>query len=112
MTPRDREALQRMVECAGMVEGYVERAGPGWAADDMAVDAIAKRIEEIGEVAKRVGLDTLALMPDIDWRGVKGIREVIAHDYEEIDLRILGDVVQNKLPQVVAVVSRMLASDK
>jgi len=110
MTPRDRAALERIVECVGVVDGYVQRAGPDWAEDDMAVDAIAKRIEEIGEAAKRIELDTIGLMPEIDWRGLKGIREVIAHDYDEVDLQILDDVVRNKLPQVAAVVGRILAS--
>ena len=49
MTPRDREALERI-----------------WSDDGMAVDAVAKRLEEIGEQAKRITSDTLGAMPDVD----------------------------------------------
>jgi len=110
MTPRDREALERIVESAVIVAGYAERAGADWTSDAMVVDAIAKRIEEIGETAKRIGTTTLASMPEIDWRGLKGIREILAHDYDDIDIAIVDDVVRAKLPQVVTVVRQRLAA--
>jgi uncharacterized protein with HEPN domain len=80
-----------------------------WPADGMAVDAIAKRIEEIGEIAKRLRPDTLATMPGVDWRAVKGMREVIVHDYEDVEVEILVDVVRDDLPDVLTTISRALA---
>jgi uncharacterized protein with HEPN domain len=108
MTPRDREALGRLIECIDAIDGYVERGGAAWTGDGMVVDAVAKRIEEIGEVAKRVAPETLASMPEVNWRGLKGIREVIAHDCDEIEPEILADVVRDKLPAVRDVVDRAL----
>lgn len=72
MTPRDRGALGRIVECLDAIDAYTTRVGPGWPDDGMAVDAIAKRIEEIGEVAKRIDVATLAHMAEIDWRALRG----------------------------------------
>jgi len=80
MTPRDREGLARIIECADAINAYVERAGDNWPDDSMAVDAIAKRLEEIGEQAKRITADTLGAMPEIDWVNVKGMRDVIAQN--------------------------------
>jgi uncharacterized protein with HEPN domain len=110
MTPRDREALGRMIECIDIVDGYVERGGATWTEDGMVVDAVAKRIEEIGEVAKRIAPETLASMPEVNWRGLKGIREVLAHDYDELDAEILAEVVRDKLPAVREAVDRVLRS--
>ena len=104
MTPRDRESLERIIECIDAIDTYASRMGADWPADDMAVDAIAKRIEEISEVARRVAPDTLAAMPDVDWRGVKGIREVIAHDYDDIDVEVLAAVVRDDLPGLQAAI--------
>lgn len=98
MTPRDRQALGRIIDCVQAIDAYVSRAGADWPTDDMAVDAIAKRIEEIGEVAKRLTPETLATMPSVNWRSVKGMREVIA------------GVVRDNLPGLRAAVSRTLAS--
>jgi uncharacterized protein with HEPN domain len=110
MTPRDREVLERIIECVDAVGGYVARVGVDWADDAMAVDAIAKRIEEIGEIAKRVTPDTLATMPSVDWRGLKGIREVVVHDYGHVELDVLADVVENYLPGLRAAVKDALAA--
>ena len=109
MTPRDSEALERIVACVDAIDAYVSRVGPGWPADGMAVDAIAKRIEEIGEVAKRVAPQTLATMPSVDWKGVKGIREVIVHDYDEVEVEFLVDVVRTYLPGLRAAITKALA---
>jgi uncharacterized protein with HEPN domain len=109
MTPRDRARLERIIECIAAIDAYVARTGIEWPADGMAVDAIAKRLEEIGEIAKRLGPDTLATMPGVDWRVVKGMREVIVHDYEDVEVEILVDVVRDDLPDVLATISGALA---
>ena len=108
MTPRDRAALERINGCVDAIRAYVLRAGVAWASDDMAVDAVAKRIEEIGEVAKRLTPEVLATMPEINWRGIKGLREVIAHDYDHVDAELLADVVRDNLPGLHAAVSAAL----
>lgn len=110
MTPRDRDALERVIECIRAVDAYVLRVGGDWPSDGMAVDAIAKRIEEIGEVAKRLTPETLALMPSVNWRGVKGIREVMAHAYDEVDVEVLVGVVRDNLPGLRDAVGQTLES--
>ena len=109
MTPRDSDSLERIIECVVAIDSYVARAGADWPDDEMAVDAIAKRIEEIGEVAKRLAPATLETMPSVNWRGVKGMREVIAHDYDDVDVEVLASVVRNDLPGLRAAVGRALA---
>lgn len=55
----------------------------------------------IGEQAKR--LDTImdreltAVQPDVDWKGVKGIRDVLNHHYFALDAEIIFDICQNKI---------------
>lgn len=66
--------------------------------------------EEIGEVAKRLTPETLITMPDVNWRSVKGMREVIAHDYDDVDVDVLAGVVRDDLPGLRATVSASLAS--
>ena len=112
MTPRDREILRRIIECIDAVDAYTTRVGANWADDDMAVDAIAKRIEEIGEVAKRLTPAALAAMPSVNWRGVKGIREVIVHDYVDVEVNELTDVVVNYLPGLRVAISKVQGPER
>lgn len=110
MTPRDRETLQAIAESAGKIADYVRQAGPRWPAKPMAVDAIAKRIEQVGELAKRLSPESLALMPGVDWRGIKATRTVLAHDYEEVDVKVLEGIVKVHLPGVRAAVEAALGA--
>ena len=47
-------------------------------------------------------------MPNVNWRGVKGMREVIAHDYDDVDVEVLASVVRNDLPGLRAAVTKAL----
>ncbi|KRT63234.1 MAG: hypothetical protein XU10_C0013G0002 [Chloroflexi bacterium CSP1-4] len=69
MDPRHREAYEAILENVAKIEAYVAKAGPDWPEDDMAVDAIAKRLEDTGERAKQIPAEILETMPAVDWKG-------------------------------------------
>jgi len=108
MTPADRLVLAAIAECIRKIRTYVRRAGDGWIGDDMAVDAIAKRLEEIGELAKRLTPATIARMPAVDWRGVKGMRGILAHDYGHIQVAVIESVVLEDLDALQLGVTTLL----
>ena len=109
MTPRDRDLLKMIGECTDRIAAYVQRAGDRWIDDDMAVDAIAKRLEEIGELAKRLSAETLVGIPSVDWRGVGGLREILAHDYDRLDADLILNIVDSELPGLRVAVATALA---
>ena len=63
----------------------------------MVVDAVAKRLEEIGELAKRLTPETVMGMPDVDWRAIKGMRESLVHDYGHVQVGMIASVVEDDL---------------
>lgn len=46
--------------------------------------------------------------PEVDWKGVMGIRDIIAHHYFDIDESIVFDVVKNKLPGMLETINKMI----
>jgi len=109
MTPRDREILMSIAESIRRIGAYADRAGPAWVEDDMALDAIAKRLEQIGELAKRLPPEMLGRMADVDWKGVKGIREVLVHDDEGVEVDVVVDATATELPGLLRAVETCLA---
>jgi len=111
MDPRHRRALEAILEHGAKIEAYVAAAGPDWQGDDMAVDAIAKRLEETGEQAKLLSPDLLLEMAEVDWRGVKGLRDFLAHNYPAVVVGIIASTLNDDLPVLVDTVRRFLAAD-
>lgn len=56
----------------------------------------------IGEAARRVSEVGRAAYPDVEWRRIVGLRNVIVHEYEEVDYARHWRVIQEDLPQLIA----------
>ncbi len=72
------------------------------------LDGIAMMLIAIGEQVKRLDGATESNLddayPEIDWKGVKGIRDVLSHHYFSADAEIIFDVCQNKIGDLKRVV--------
>ncbi|MBW4695063.1 MAG: DUF86 domain-containing protein [Lyngbya sp. HA4199-MV5] len=78
--------------------------------NDEKVSAILYRITIIGEATKRLLLEIRQQHPEIPWRDIAGMRDVIVHEYDQIDLDVVWDVVQKKLPELLTLLQPLLPS--
>ena len=71
------------------------------------LDAICMSLVAIGEAFKQIDGKTkgnfLAQYPEVDWRGVIGVRNVIAHGYFDIDVEQVFGICQNDMLTLVKV---------
>ena len=76
------------------------------------LDAICMQLIAIGESLKNLDKITdgtlLAGYPEIDWRGAKGMRDIISHHYFDIDAEAIYDVCANKLGPLAQAIDKML----
>jgi uncharacterized protein with HEPN domain len=66
--------------------------------DERTVDAVVRNLEVIGEAAKNIPIEIRSALPDIEWQRIAGLRDVLIHAYFGVDLDIVWDVVQTKVP--------------
>jgi uncharacterized protein with HEPN domain len=66
----------------------------------------------IGEAAAHVPEETVSLAPDIEWHRIRGMRNIIVHEYFGVSERIVWDTVQDDLPGIVQPLKRLLSSEK
>lgn len=74
----------------------------------MAVDAVVRNLEVVGEAVKGIPEDLRAAYPAIEWRRVVGLRDILIHAYFAVDVEILWDVIVHKLPPLESEVQAML----
>lgn len=100
---RDREALIDIVAAIKLIFRYVEAVDfDDLAANTEKQDAILRRITIIGEATKRLSKDFREHHPTIPWKEIAGMRDVITHDYDEVDLDEVWTVINENLPQLLA----------
>ncbi|MGA7435863.1 MAG: HepT-like ribonuclease domain-containing protein, partial [Solirubrobacterales bacterium] len=78
-----------MLEAIERVLKYTDSGESSFKADRKTQDAVLRNLETLGEAAKRVDEKTRALAPEAPWREITGFRDVLAHDYLEIDLELV-----------------------
>jgi len=99
--PRDYSIyLCDMLEAARKIRRYVGERGKQALDDEKTLDAVARNLEVIGEAAKRIPDAIRHKHPEIPWARLAGLRDILIHQYFGIDLDILWDIVQNKVPDL------------
>lgn len=64
------------------------------------IDAVIRNLEIIGEAVKHIPANVKKKYPDIEWRKIAGLRDILIHEYFGIDIEVLWDIVIHKLPDL------------
>ncbi len=76
------------------------------------LDSICMKLIAIGESLKNIDKITnnrlLKKYPQIDWKGAKGIRDIISHHYFDLDAQEIHYVCDEKLPTLKSTIEKIL----
>lgn len=78
----------------------------------MRLDSICMQLVTIGEAIKSIDKYTnkelFSKYPTIDWRSVMGLRDIIAHQYFNVDAEIIFRIVKVNIPQLLVAIERII----
>lgn len=93
--------LEHILESINLIDDYTKgKTQANFLNTPQLQDAVIRRIEIIGEAVKNIPEEFKKKYPDIPWRAISGMRDVLIHEYFGIDLKLTWRVVEFKIPEL------------
>lgn len=91
--------IEDILESIELIKNYIKNMGfDDFKRDRKTIDAVVRNFEIIGEASKFIPDDMRKKYENVDWKGIVGLRNRIAHEYFDISLSIVWHIVTEELP--------------
>ncbi len=103
--------IGHILESIQLIEEYAARLTADTFKQDRPMqDAIIRRLEIIGEAVKNLPAPFRAKYPEVPWKEMAGMRDILVHEYFDVDLSLTWSVVCRELPSVKEKLQAILPS--
>jgi len=96
-----------------LIESYVANMNfEDFQKDRKTIDAVVRNFEIIGEAARNIPDEIKTQYQNVDWKGIIGLRNRIAHVYFGINLTIIWEILTQEIPPLMEKVKQILEKEK
>jgi uncharacterized protein with HEPN domain len=100
--PRDLQFLLDMLQSAELIMNYtVQCSKDEFLGNIQLQDSVIRRLLVIAEAARRVSEPTRQTLSNVSWQEINGMRNRLVHEYDDVNLNIVWDVVQTEIPMMI-----------
>lgn len=105
----NRLYLIHVRDCLNRIQSYTSRGRDSFYQNTMMQDAVMRNLEVMCESIKKLPDEWKASEPDIPWHRIVGFRNRLAHDYLDIDVDVVWDIIENYLPSLETAIENICA---
>src|ERR1051325_9339078 len=106
---RDNAYLADMLDSARIIQQHVaDMTRDGFLNDLRTQDAVIRRFSIIGEAARHLSENALKALPNIHWKLIIGMRNILIHDYDDVDPKRVWEDTQKDIPVLVGQIESYL----
>ena len=99
---RDSVFIAQMVEAAEAALEFTDgQTAESFASDRLVGYAVVRAVQLVGQAAHSVSAELQAAHAEIPWREMIGMRNVVVHDYADVDLSLVWKTVREDLPGLI-----------
>ena len=108
---RDNAYLADILDSARMIQQYLSGMNRDqFLADVRTQDAVIRRFEIIGEAARHLSPAAVKALPDVPWNLMVGMRNILIHDYDDVDPKRVWTYGQEDLQPLIIKLAAYLAT--
>lgn len=98
------------LDCVERIQEYTAKYSLNqFETDRKTQDAVLRNLEILGQSIKDYGIDDLIIdYPNIEWRSLAGMRNIIAHDYLSIDIVIIWETISKHIVPLEKVIKEII----
>ena len=97
---KNQIVLEDILKFCSKIEIYIKNLNKvDFENNEMAIDAVLRNLELIGEASKRLSNDFINKNLNIPWKKIIGLRNIVIHEYSDVDLDIIWDIVTKNIPE-------------
>jgi uncharacterized protein with HEPN domain len=90
------------------INDFVIEGRDAFLASKLIQSAVLYKLQTLAESTQRLSDATKAARPEVSWRAIRGLRNVLAHDYTNIKLEEIWNIIERDLPTLKTAVEAML----
>ena len=96
----DATRVKHILDCIHRIQEWTATGREGFVANTMMQSAVVHELEVIGEATKALTREFREAHPQIPWKGMAGLRDILVHDYDSIDVDEVWHVVETDIPRL------------
>ena len=108
MSKDPRVYAAQILERLKRIAQYTLPGKKAFFSDPMLQDAVIRNLEVAGEASKRVPEDYRLRYPEIPWKRLAALRDILIHQYQGVSLPDVWEMVEKEVPVLSAALALIL----